>query len=118
MHADLAAWASTVVHASDVPDRVLLQILCTWPGGWHGCGVGQPCTESSRSWSNQLFCNCCAQVALVSRCWTTPFTLVWALSFGFCFPWLPILGLILEGLKTYSSSQACSRCHARFFGCF
>lgn len=50
--------------------------------------------------------NPCAQVALVSRFWTAPFTLVWALSFGFCFPWLPILGLILEGLKTYSSSQA------------
>ena len=48
----------------------------------------------------------CAQVALVSRFWTMPFTLVWALSFSFCFPWLPILGWILEGLKTYSSSQA------------
>ncbi|KAK9836118.1 hypothetical protein WJX81_002623 [Elliptochloris bilobata] len=45
------------------------------------------------------------EVALVSRFWTAPFTLAWALSFGFCFPWLPILGLILEGLGTASSSQ-------------
>ena len=59
-----------------------------------------------RGWKDTCERDSCAQVALVSRFWTMPFTLVWALSFGFCFPWLPILGLILEGLKTYSSSQA------------
>lgn len=46
------------------------------------------------------------QVALVSRFWTAPFTAVWALSFGFCFPWLPILGLFYEDIQAPASSQA------------
>lgn len=48
------------------------------------------------------------QVALVSRYWTAPFTIVWALSFGFCFPWLPILGLFYEDIHNPASSQACT----------
>jgi hypothetical protein len=35
-----------------------------------------------------------------------PFTLAWAISFGFCFPWLPILGLFYEGIHAVSPSQA------------
>jgi Sec-independent protein secretion pathway component TatC len=38
-----------------------------------------------------------------------PFTLAWAISFGFCFPWLPILGLFYEGIHAVSPSQARSR---------
>ncbi len=49
---------------------------------------------------------CWSQVALVSRFWTMPFTLAWAISFGFCFPWLPILGLFYEGIHAVSPSQA------------
>jgi len=61
---------------------------------------------------------CDLQVALVSRFWTAPFTVVWALSFGFCFPWLPILGLFYENIQAPASSQAYAHFLADILSCW